>query len=291
MRITRVFLVKNHQFLVLFRRYTDGPHAGKTYALLPGGKVEAGEEPCVGAYRETKEEIGVRLRELTDLDPVIVTPERRIDFFRCDVWEGEPRICEPEKFSGMAWCPLILSEAVSLALHHKAEFGDGILDTLIAMTNSQPKGAPMVRPTLVSQSPLLRAYVREHFPLHTVESVEVSLILDHELPDNALYPIDLLCVGVADGEDDDYFIQEVVGHPEQKPLFVSPNFNPDHDDIPPFDLIPMSNGDLRFQPSGLSPANFYGKYVDSIDEALSLIVQWYKEPNSIPKEYNQPKPT
>jgi 8-oxo-dGTP pyrophosphatase MutT (NUDIX family) len=87
--------------------YMDGH-----WAAAAAGHVERGETAYDAARREAREEIGVRLDELTFLtamqrtqhaDPI----DERIDFFfTCRSWSGEPRIVEPAKCAAMDWFPL-----------------------------------------------------------------------------------------------------------------------------------------------------------------------------------------
>jgi 8-oxo-dGTP diphosphatase len=54
-----VFVLRGDRFLTLVR----GPGLGEGFSYLPGGLVEAGEDPIDAAVRETKEESGLDVRD------------------------------------------------------------------------------------------------------------------------------------------------------------------------------------------------------------------------------------
>jgi 8-oxo-dGTP diphosphatase len=75
---------------------------------IPAGAVEAGETLAQAVVREALEEIGVRLRLdslrhvhvlhcLTDGEPWFG------HFFAAGSWDGDPKICEPEKHRNLTW--------------------------------------------------------------------------------------------------------------------------------------------------------------------------------------------
>lgn len=81
--------------------YLDG------YWDLPSGHVEQGESLRDTATRELFEEVGVTTRpedlRLTHLDQYFLDRDYVNYVFSVDEWEGEPKICEPEKCSAIGW--------------------------------------------------------------------------------------------------------------------------------------------------------------------------------------------
>ena len=69
---------------------------------FPGGHIQVGEEIEDAAIREVLEETGI---EVHRVEPVVIMPyEGGMDhIFQTFDWQGEPRICEPEKCSAMGW--------------------------------------------------------------------------------------------------------------------------------------------------------------------------------------------
>jgi len=104
-------LRRGNQVLFMRRanaRYMDGKWG------LPSGHLDPNESLMTAAARETLEEAGVvvQLKE----DDFVHTSHRRyvreddgmlweyLDFyFVVDEWQGEPRICEPDKCDGLEW--------------------------------------------------------------------------------------------------------------------------------------------------------------------------------------------
>lgn len=72
-----------------------------------GGKWEDGETQEEGVAREMFEELGIGVRVLRKIGvyPTDMTKEGVFDvhIYHCEIVEGEPRVCEPEKCGGFAW--------------------------------------------------------------------------------------------------------------------------------------------------------------------------------------------
>lgn len=101
-----IVLKRDGKVLLLQRK---GSHAAGTWAV-PGGWIDrADAHPLDVVKREAMEEMGVTVR---DAVLVGVTSEDHQDFrtvslyYLATKWEGEPRICEPEKCSAIMWHPL-----------------------------------------------------------------------------------------------------------------------------------------------------------------------------------------
>lgn len=77
---------------------------------LPSGHIEPGELPKKAAVRETKEEVGLTVKQ-RDIDLVHTSyrpkhdqTDNRIDLvFEATRYRGTPRICEPDKCAKIAW--------------------------------------------------------------------------------------------------------------------------------------------------------------------------------------------
>jgi 8-oxo-dGTP pyrophosphatase MutT (NUDIX family) len=97
--------------VLLQRRQNTGYRDGH-WAAAAAGHVERGETAYDAARREAREEIGVRVGELTFVTAMQRTQQgdpidERIDFFfTCRDWEGGPRILEPHKSAAMDWFSL-----------------------------------------------------------------------------------------------------------------------------------------------------------------------------------------
>ena len=81
--------------------YLDG------YWDFPSGHVELGESLRNTASRETKEEIDIDIAaedlELVHIEQFFVDRNYINYTFEARLWQGEPRICEPEKCSAIGW--------------------------------------------------------------------------------------------------------------------------------------------------------------------------------------------
>lgn len=86
-----------------------GAHGANTWTI-PGGHVEFGESWEACARRETKEEVGLDLENVLFLG---VTDDYDIGegkhyvtiFVKAESRQGEPRVCEPDKYVDLQWCP------------------------------------------------------------------------------------------------------------------------------------------------------------------------------------------
>lgn len=94
--------------ILLAKRQNTGYMDGKWE--LPAGHLEEGELPTEALFREIREELGIEL--FPDLVWLVHTSFRpphdktgsRIDlFFLAREWDGEVRICEPDKCSKHKW--------------------------------------------------------------------------------------------------------------------------------------------------------------------------------------------
>lgn len=95
--------------ILLVRRKNTG-YADGSYGM-PGGRVELGESLLEAVQREVLEEVGCIVRpedcELYAVHHVLERGIERIDAqFLIHRWEGEPRICEPDKADQIGWFSL-----------------------------------------------------------------------------------------------------------------------------------------------------------------------------------------
>jgi 8-oxo-dGTP diphosphatase len=60
------FIVNNNNELLLIKRRANDPHCPEAWEI-PGGRLELGEDPFEGLFRETKEETGLDIEVLNPL--------------------------------------------------------------------------------------------------------------------------------------------------------------------------------------------------------------------------------
>lgn len=95
-----LLLEKDGKFLFLKRQntgYRDGDYG------MASGHLEDDEslEECI--IRETKEEIGIDVKDV-EMMVVVHTSDDYLDFmFKADSWDGEIKNCEEEKCAEMKW--------------------------------------------------------------------------------------------------------------------------------------------------------------------------------------------
>lgn len=91
--------------ILLARRFQTGYEDGN-YSL-PAGHVEDNESLLENLSREVQEEIGLVIdTQKAELSHVMHRKEKdiRMDFFfTLKEWQGEPRICEPDKCDELGW--------------------------------------------------------------------------------------------------------------------------------------------------------------------------------------------
>lgn len=99
-----LLLIKEEKILLMKRQNTG--YMDDNYGVV-GGHVEEGESLKQAMVRETKEEVGINIKE-EKLKYVCgirrAENENYINFFfYTDQWEGTPEIKEPEKCSELKW--------------------------------------------------------------------------------------------------------------------------------------------------------------------------------------------
>lgn len=89
-----------------------GRHDGPEYWTLPGGGLEAGEEPEEAVRREVAEEVGLRALDVRFAYDAPY-PSGPTACYRVDVAPGEPRlgvdedlVCDCPRMVGLIWVPL-----------------------------------------------------------------------------------------------------------------------------------------------------------------------------------------
>ena len=103
-----MILLKDDEVLLLERTatgYMDGLFS------LPAGALDDDEEIIKAAIRECKEEVDVDVKEehvtLLNVQHCQVGEHKWVNlFFVTEVWEGEPRVCEPHKHGEIRWAHL-----------------------------------------------------------------------------------------------------------------------------------------------------------------------------------------
>jgi 8-oxo-dGTP diphosphatase len=133
-----LFLTEGNKVL-LVKRANTGYHDGD-YSLT-AGHVDPGETYTQAMIRETKEEIGITLKE-EDIEVVHIQHRKsstdgseRVDaYFSVDKWDGEIVNCEEDKCSDISWfdlddLPENMVPCVKLAINsirkkkHYSEYG------------------------------------------------------------------------------------------------------------------------------------------------------------------------
>jgi 8-oxo-dGTP diphosphatase len=99
-------VVRAHGRVLVMRR--AGVLGGGTWGI-PGGHQEYGESPENTAVRETAEETGLVVVPTARLgftdDPMPEIGRHYVTLFvACTPVGGEPRLCEPDKATELAWC-------------------------------------------------------------------------------------------------------------------------------------------------------------------------------------------
>ncbi|HEY4161015.1 MAG TPA: NUDIX domain-containing protein [Candidatus Saccharimonadales bacterium] len=100
-------IVRNEQGEVLLQQRARDAKYLNGYWDLPSGHGEHNEDIRVTAVRELKEEVGLDGRpedlRLVQIDQYFVE-DNYINFvFALDIWNGTPKVCEPDKCDGVAW--------------------------------------------------------------------------------------------------------------------------------------------------------------------------------------------
>jgi 8-oxo-dGTP diphosphatase len=104
---------RGDEVLMVRERVQTGPgrHDGPEYWTLPGGGIDAGEEPEVAVRREVLEEVGLEVVEAREVARVPY-PSGMTTVFRVEVADGEPRLgvddlgCDCPRMIGLVWVPV-----------------------------------------------------------------------------------------------------------------------------------------------------------------------------------------
>ena len=108
-------ILKNNKVL-LGRRHSDSKKAdsqlhGEGTWTMPGGKLHFGERLEDGAYREVREETGIKINKkklkLISVSNDIVPGAHFITLgFLCENFQGEPKVMEPDEITEWRWSDL-----------------------------------------------------------------------------------------------------------------------------------------------------------------------------------------
>ena len=125
--LVAVYLIlKKDDQVFLTRRINTGYEDGNY--TLPGGHLEAGEQPSAAAIREAKEETGI---DASADDVRFVHAMHRAEsnkgnkdyddfYFICEKWMGEPKNMEPDKCDDASWFSLNQLPANTIAFVKEA---------------------------------------------------------------------------------------------------------------------------------------------------------------------------
>ena len=95
--------------VLLARRFNTAFMDG--FYSLPAGHIELGEAVTAALARETRKEIGITL-DVAQCQFVHVQHRRNPDrmyydfYFEASQWDGDPRVCEPDKCDDLRWFAL-----------------------------------------------------------------------------------------------------------------------------------------------------------------------------------------
>ncbi|MFM2269447.1 MAG: hypothetical protein RL757_2888 [Bacteroidota bacterium] len=101
--LTRLILERNGEWLFL----EQTPANGGGFTLV-GGRVAVAEFAKEALIRETEEEVGIKIKKknltlLHVMHRIMPKNAEIIFFFKAEIWEGEPKSLELEKFSSVKW--------------------------------------------------------------------------------------------------------------------------------------------------------------------------------------------
>jgi 8-oxo-dGTP pyrophosphatase MutT (NUDIX family) len=100
LQLAGCILLNDKGQILLIHRQTDK----YDHWEVPGGKVEAGESDEVAAIRELQEELGVQVRIDRKLgDATFVDGQTMHYHWFSAVTDGTPCVCEPDKFTELAY--------------------------------------------------------------------------------------------------------------------------------------------------------------------------------------------
>lgn len=108
-----IMILKGNKFL-LGKRHEDPEKAdsalhGEGTWTMPGGKIDFGESPEEAAFREVKEETGIKIKnpEVINISSDLSGEVHFITIgFLCKNFEGEPEVMEPDEITEWKWFPL-----------------------------------------------------------------------------------------------------------------------------------------------------------------------------------------
>lgn len=105
--MSAVFVVLRNEKDEILLQQREGTGYLDGYWDLPSGHLEYGESIKGTGVREVLEEVGVTVEPedltLINIDQYFIDKEYINFTFAARDWQGEPRICEPEKCSAIGW--------------------------------------------------------------------------------------------------------------------------------------------------------------------------------------------
>lgn len=105
---TAILLLVKDDKILLCRRHNTGWEDGN-YGLM-AGHIDGGESFSQALCREAKEELGITINPVDvrffHATHHVSNKEYIYMFFAAEKWQGEPKVCEPDKCDDVRWFPM-----------------------------------------------------------------------------------------------------------------------------------------------------------------------------------------
>lgn len=102
-------IIKNDKEEILLQR-RQGTKLWPGFLALPAGHIDEKENAYEAVIREAKEELGIEISINNIVDTFVVNRRNKSlmpyydVYFEIDNYNGEIKICEPERCSELVWC-------------------------------------------------------------------------------------------------------------------------------------------------------------------------------------------
>lgn len=142
LRVAVFIGLRNERGEILLQQRANTGFMDGFWDFSASGHLEEGESIRECAIREVKEEIGVDANE-DDLKLIHINQDQfnipYLNFtFILDKWQGEPKICEPDKCSGLQYFKtdsLPGKCTMNVRVNQQDNFSDDVLYTFVEKTN------------------------------------------------------------------------------------------------------------------------------------------------------------